>query len=121
MIKTVLRKISEGLLRTEEGNRLAVNYIEMQNHLGWKTHQGVLIQIANEITQYMLSETFTKLDIHEKDAQQRSFFITKEIIDFLLNPMKGAEKYAAIMQHNQRMEATQKKRPQGAKNGKTDN
>jgi len=117
MIKGVLRKISEGLLNTEEGNRIAVNYLDMQKHLGWKAHQGILVQLGNSITEYMLSEKFTKLDIHEKDAQQRSFYITKEIIDFLLNPMKGANRYAKIAQHNKKMGATNKERPKGVGNG----
>jgi hypothetical protein len=59
----------------------------------------------------MLSEEYTKLSPDEKDAQQRGYFISKEIIDFLLNPMKGAEKYAAVMRHNKKMQETTQKRP----------
>ena len=63
-------------------------------------------------------ENLTKLDKEEKDAQQRAFYHTKEIIDFLIDPLKGANKYAAYKQHNKKMEATAKEATRkGVKNG----
>lgn len=113
MIKALLNKLSVELYDTEEGRRLAGSYLDLKTHPGWKLHESLLITIANGISQHMLSEEYTKLSAIDKDAQQRGYFIGKEIIDFLLNPMKGANKYAAIMQHNKKMEATQR-RPVGS-------
>ena len=122
MIRGMLHKISVEFLQTEEGNRLGRQYVEMQGSPGWKVHESILISIANEIALSMLSSEYTKLSPADKDAQQRGYFIAKEIIDFLINPLRGAEKYAAIKRHNKKMEATQKqpkgkqkeKRPKGA-------
>jgi hypothetical protein len=54
----------------------------------------------NAIQNYMFSEEFTNLDIKEKDVQQRVFYHVREIVQFLVNPMKGANINAAIKQHN---------------------
>jgi len=116
MIKALLNEISVALYKTEEGHRLARNYLELGNQPGWKVHESILTAIGNGISLHMLSEKYTKLSPEDKDAQQRGFYIAKEIIDFLLNPMKGAEKYAAIIEHNKKMEAT-KRRP-GRKSSK---
>jgi len=110
MIKGLLRKISESLLVNEDTARMALNYEEMRKHPGWKLHMAALIDLGNGISEYMLSDEFTKLDIHEKDAQQRAFHHTKEIIEFLLNPLKGARHAAAIMQHNKKIEEATRKR-----------
>jgi hypothetical protein len=112
MIRGLLHKISVEFLKTEEGNRLGVSYMELTKHQGWKVHESMLITIANAISKYMLSEEYTRLPADEKDAQQRGFHITTEIIQFLLNPLKGAEKHAAMTLHNKKMEAT-RKQPRG--------
>ncbi len=114
MIKKVLHNISTAFMSSEENVRKAEMYMEMHKSPGWPIHQGLMIQIGNEISLYMLSEKFTKLDKDEKDAQQRAFYIAKEIIDFLVDPLKGARKYAAIKQHNIKMGATGKKQPKGS-------
>ena len=59
----------------------------------------------------MLTEKFTNLSKEEKDTSQRALFMTKEVIEFLLDPLKGAKKYAAIQQHNKQLEATGRKQP----------
>ena len=110
MIKALLHELSVGLYKTEEGNRLARDYLDLRNHPGWKVHESLLISIANGISKHMLSEKYTKLSPDDKDAEQRGYFIGKEIIDFLLNPTKGAQKYAAFEQHNKTVETT-KRRP----------
>ena len=108
MIKALLNEISVELYKSEEGHRLATNYLEMGKHPGWNVHESILTAIGNRISLHMLSEEYTKLSPDDKDAQQRGFFIAKEIIDFLLNPMKGAKKYAAIIEHNKKMETTKR-------------
>jgi hypothetical protein len=113
VIKALLHKISLEFLQSEEGNRLGTQYVDMQNHPGWKVHESILISVANTISQSMLSEEYTKLQALEKDAQQRGYFISKEIIDFLLDPLKGAKKYAAVMQHNKKMQEATTRRPKG--------
>lgn len=109
MIKKLLHEISVEFIKTEEGNRMGANYLDLQKHPGWQVHENLLISIANAISYDMLSEKYTKLSPVDKDAQQRGYFIGKEIINFLLNPMKGAQKQAAISQHNKKMEATQRR------------
>ena len=109
MIKNLLHGISKSFWETEENVRSAEKYRRMTKEPGWAVHQGLMVQIANQISLYMLSEDFTRLDATEKDVQQRAFFVSKEIIDFLLNPLKGAKKHAEFIQHNKKMEATQKR------------
>jgi hypothetical protein len=114
VIKALLHKISLEFLQSEEGNRLGVEYLDMQKHPGWKVHESILISVANTISKHMLSEEYTKLQALEKDAQQRGYFISKEIIDFLLDPLKGAKKYAAMAQHNKKMQEATQRRPKGS-------
>ena len=108
MIKKTLHELSKSFLATEDNQRAWVKYNDMTQHTGWKVHQALIVSIGNKLCEYMLTPEFTKLDKDEKDAQQRAFFIAKEIIDFLLNPLKGAEKYAAIKRHNKKIEEATK-------------
>ncbi len=94
---------------------MGAQYLDLQKHPGWKVHESILISIANTISQSMLSEEYTKLSALEKDAQQRGYFISKEIIDFLLDPLKGAKKHAVLMQHNKKMKETTQKQPRKPK------
>ena len=114
MIKKLLYDISVDFYKDEMSQANFKKYDHMKKHEGWPVHQGLMILIANKIAETMLSEKFTKLNKDEKDAQQRAFYIAKEIIDFLLDPLKGANKYAAIKKYHKKLEATGKrKRPQG--------
>ncbi len=119
MIEKVLGDLSRAFWATEENQRLYAHYNDMTKTEGWKTHQTLLIQICNELSVYMFSEEYTELSKEEKDTQQRTFFLTKKVIDFLMNPLKGAEKFAAIQQYNQKLESTMRKKPKGVKNGRT--
>ena len=113
MIKKILYDISVAFFKDEEKQRLYRQYQAMTEHQGWKVHQGMIVEVANRISAYMLTEQFTRLDKEEKDAQQRAFFIAKEIIEFLFDPLKGADKYAKILTLYKDMEATLKgKRPE---------
>jgi len=109
MIKHLLHKISVNFYDTQVQQLDC--YERMKQHEGWSVHQGIILTIANEIALLMLSEKFAKLDKDEKDAQQRAFYHTKEIIDFLLDPLKGANKHAAIKQYTKKLGATKRKRP----------
>lgn len=113
MIKKVLFNISKGLATTEENRIYLSKYSEMTKTEGWKVYQGLLLQICNDMSSYMFSDEFTKLDKEEKDVRQRSFVITKEIIDFLINPAKGVENLLAIQKYNQNLESTIRKKPKG--------
>ena len=114
MIKKLLYDISVEFYKSETAQSNFTKYDHMKNHEGWVVHQSLLVTIANKIAETMLSEKFTKLNKDEKDAQQRAFYIAKEIIDFLLDPLKGAKNYAAIERYHKKLEATGKrKRPQG--------
>ena len=96
MINELLSKISKYLLLSDEGQQNYHKYDALKSHEGWLAHQGFLIEIMNQISSYMLSSKFTKQSKEEKDVQQRAFYITKEIVEFLLNPLTNAERYAAL-------------------------
>ncbi len=119
MIEKFLGELSRAFWATEENQRLYAYYHDMTKTEGWKTHQTLLVKICNELSVYMFSKEFTELTKEEKDTQQRAFVMTKEIIDFLMNPLKGAERMAAIQQYNQKLESTMRKKPKGAKNDGT--
>lgn len=102
MISKMLHKLSLELWRTEQGQQELQKYNLLKDHPGWKVHQSMLIALGNNVSLYMLSRDYTALDKEEKDAQQRAFYYTKEIIDFLLNPLEGANKMAAIERHNKK-------------------
>ena len=109
MIDTLLSKISKYLLQSAEGTQNYHKYESLKDHEGWQVHQGLLVEIMNQMSSHMLSSQFTKLDKEEKDVQQRAFYIVKEIVEFLLSPLKNAEQYAALK------EATKKKQVKNSK------
>jgi hypothetical protein len=108
MIKKILGEISKDLYRDDEKHGIILKYKKMQEHEGWKSHQIFVAMIANKMSECMFSKEFTNLNKDDKDAYQRSFSITKEIIDFLFDPLKGAENYAKIMAYNKNLGATKK-------------
>jgi len=103
MIAKILKNISIAL-GTDHGEQYYRKYLELTQHEGWQIHQGLILEIANGMAKYMLSKEFTRLDEKEKDAQQRAMFISKEVIDFLLDPLKGLKQHKVIQFHNKRME-----------------
>jgi len=114
MIKKILGNISREFLKSEEKRQQYTKYHQMTKTPGWDIHSSMLIAIGNQISAHMLSEAYTKLSAEEKDIQQRAFFTTKEIVNFLLNPLKGASTSAGIAQHNLQQEAILKgKQPKG--------
>jgi len=108
MIAKILRNISIAL-GTDHGEQYYRKYLELTQHESWSIHQGLIIEIANGMSKYMLSKEFTKLDAKEKDAQQRAMFISKEVIDFLLDPAKGLKQHKVIQLYNKKMEVPFKK------------
>ena len=109
MIKKLLREISIDMYKSEDRTSNYFKYAKMRNHDGWAVHQMFMVAIANKLSECLLSAEFTKLNIEEKDANQRAFYMTKEIINFLMDPLKGANKYAKVALHNKKMmEATQR-------------
>ena len=114
MITKILSNVSRGF-GTDEGQQALNKYNELQKYDGWKIHQGLLVQIANELVLTLLTKGFTELSKEDKDVQQRAIFISKEIIDFLLNPETALNKLNAIKLHNQKLEANLTKgRPSGS-------
>ncbi len=113
MIRKILNKLSLSLYKTEDHTKNCMKYAELRKHPGWKVHQLFLTTIANEMASSLLSKDFTDLDKETKDANQRAFYITKEIIDFLFDPLKGTKQYAKIALHNQKLEATYPNRKEG--------
>lgn len=98
MIKKLLLKISKDLYHSENRTSNLRKYAHMRKHEGWQVHQKFMVAIGNSMSEYLLSEKFTNLDMQEKDAQQRALNIAKEIIDFLFDPMKGMTNYIRATQ-----------------------
>mgnify|MGYP001100262405 CR=1 FL=1 len=106
MISKILNRLSIAHLTDEQLQKDYRNYNDMTEHPGWQVHQKYLVEISNAISLYMLSKEYTELSAEEKDIQQRAFFISREMIEFLLNPLKVAENMAAMKQLNKKREAT---------------
>ena len=114
MIKKLLHQISVGYMQGEDRVNAVKHYFDLMEHHGWQTHEKFLLEMLTGMTNYMLSEEFTNLSMNEKDVQQRVFYHVREVIQFLVNPMKGANINAAIKQHNKTV-GKPKKRPAGGK------
>lgn len=108
MIRVLLRGMSEGLLHPDNQDKYNV-YHDMKRHAGWSTHQAMLVGISNRISEYMLSGKYTKLSKEEKDVQQRAFRMTIDIIYFLLDPLKGANRAMKLKSFNKQLGTTKKK------------
>jgi len=93
MIKKLLVKISKEIYHTEDRTSNFRKYGHMRKTDGWKVHQLYMATVANKMSEYLLSKEFTNLDMTDKDAQQRACHYTKEIIDFLFDPLKGITNY----------------------------
>ena len=111
MIKKLLLDISWAIYTMDDRVGKFRSYGEMRNHPGWETHQKFMVIIANKMSEYMFSDAFTKLSAEEKDIAQRTMHSTKEIIDFLLDPLKKATKLAKVQAWNKKLGATQGKQP----------
>ena len=112
MIKALLHQISVGYMKTEDRVNAVKHYMDMMEHRGWEAHERFLTEVLNGINHYMFSEEYTNLNEKEKDVQQRVFYHVKEVIQFLANPLKGANIHAAIKQHNKKV-GTHKQPPGG--------
>lgn len=108
MIKKILNRISKALVSAPNGEQIYRQYVDLKSHPAWKIHEGFLVEIANGLAGLMLTRDFTELSKLEKDAIQRGIYNSKEVIDFLLDPTKGAKQHVGIIQHNQKVEATKK-------------
>ena len=102
----ILRNISLELAGTENGQQSFVKYHDMTKHPGWKVYQSLVIIVANSMAQYLVSKEFSHMASDEKDREQWAIYLSKEVIEFLLDPMKHSKFQRAINVHNQKMEAT---------------
>jgi len=107
----VISKITNNLSKffgTPDGEVMYHKYEQMMKSEGGKVHQAFLVEIANGLLQYMVTDKFTELDARQKDVEQRAIYECKEMIDFLLDPTKGLKRYNMMAAHNKRMEQTVK-------------
>jgi hypothetical protein len=93
-LRTEIKEIIEGFMKTNPDDRRLSHYWEMRQHPGWEVHQEILMMIRGKIAEEVLSERFTRLDIGEKDARQRAYNMVNQLIKFLVNPMEIAQKRA---------------------------
>lgn len=96
---------------TPDGEVAYHKYEQMMKTEGFQVHKAFLVQIGNGLLEYMVSRKFTDLDEKQKDVQQRAIFECKEVIDFLLDPIKGLKRHNLIAAHNKRMSRTVKGGP----------
>lgn len=107
-MRALLRKLSQKLVASEQ-DRLKYNkYEQMRHHEGWAMHVEILMYLRGLIAEDVLSESFTKLEPKEKDAQQRAYAMVSDVVLFLVDPLVEARKLQQIKNHNTRMEATVK-------------
>jgi hypothetical protein len=105
-LEKILRQIAGEFARTEEGQQNYAHYHDMQKHKGWKIYQSLVVTIANSMAQYLVSKEFSQMSPEEKDREQWAIFLSKEVIEFLLDPMRNVRFQKAVNIHNQTMEAT---------------
>lgn len=112
-ITRILKKVSLDMWAAENVERTLTRYQNLVQSEDWQIYQNLIVNISNKISQYMLSKDYSELDEREKDVQQRVFYMTKELFEFVLDPAKDARKANKVMQYNQFREATfnKKKRP----------
>jgi hypothetical protein len=117
LIEKLLREVSKELYFAEQASRSnnLFKYAQMREHYGWSVHQKFLVLIANKLSEYMLSKEFSELDGIDMKANQLAMRMTKEIINFLFDPLKGAKNVLKTAAHNKRMGATQKGATEGRK------
>ena len=99
-IRRLTRSMSKHFGEDDEGRQNYHKYQQMMEQPGWKVHQAMIVDIANKLAGYMLTEEFTNLDREEKDVQQRAIFMTKAIIEFLLDPIKEYNRLQRLQQTN---------------------
>jgi hypothetical protein len=107
VISRITNSISK-FFSSPDGEVAFHKYEEMMKSEGFEIHKRLLVEIANGLLNYMVSKKFTDLDQKQKDVEQRAIYESKELIDFLLNPIKGLTQHNKIAVHNKRMEQTLK-------------
>ena len=105
MISKITGSISK-FFGTADGQTAYNKYEQMTQTEGFEIHKRILVEVANGLLQYMVTQKFTDLEQRQKDVEQRAIFECKEIIDFLLDPLKGLKQHNRIAAHNKRMQQT---------------
>ena len=99
-LERIIGRVSKALWETEDGKIALHKYEKMQETEGWAVHQGLLADIANAFVAEMLSKDFTNLSREEKDSQQKAMYYTKQLIDFLHDPLRRVRKLKGWEQPN---------------------
>ncbi len=105
----MISKITDSISRvfgTADGEVAYHKYKEMTQTAGFEIHKKMLVEIANGLLQYMVTKKFTDLDSKQKDIEQRAIYECKELIEFLLDPIKGLQRHKKIVAHNIKMQRT---------------
>ena len=110
----MISKITNSLTKfftTPDGEVAYHKYEQMTKTEGFKIHRAFLTEIGNGLLSYMVTQKFTDLSQSQKDVEQRAIFECKELIEFLLDPIKGIKRHNLMAAHNKRMEQTVKGTP----------
>ena len=114
-MKKLLKDIARGYFKSEDGKKQLLMYSNLTKFPEWSVHKEFLLIMKGTIAEQMFSDEFTKMGKEEKDVKQRTYANMNEVINFLLNPLKGIESEVRYKQHNNLMEATHGKQPKASK------
>ena len=91
-MKNLLNQFHEYFQQSDDFKQQIVNYQRMLKTKEWRTHYDLLMTIKGIMANDMFSRKYTSLDAQEKDVVQKTYYNINQILDFLLNPVKGIEK-----------------------------
>lgn len=110
MISKITNSIT-AFFDTPDGEIAFHKYEQMTKTEGFVVHKTFLTQIGNGLLSYMVTRKFTEMDAKQKDIEQRAIMECKELIEFLLDPIKGLRQQRKFAAHNKQMERTVKGTP----------
>lgn len=97
--KNILLEVAQWWEQSEEFQRGLQNYDRIIQSKEWKFIRDLLLGLQGVIANDVLSRGFTSLSATEKDVQQRSYYQTIQILEFLLNPIKWMKKQRRWKDH----------------------
>ena len=91
------------LVETEEGKQHFAHIHDMQNSEGFRIFtQYYMKEIIEEMAKDLLSMEFASQPGNIKDAKQRAYAMTYEVIGFFIDPMKEVRKLQKLKEKTSR-------------------
>lgn len=100
-MKLIIKKLATKMIGTDEGKRHYEHILDMQKTEGFKLFtEFYMKELIEEMARELLSEDFSKQPGPVKDAKQRAYSMTYEIIKFFIDPIQEVRKYAELKNKN---------------------